>query len=529
MNSGRGNGDRSISIEGRGRSQGRGNLCRNGEKCTRTDCSFSHPSTEACVIGDGPKIAGRSQNDGYCRFGNACTRGDCNLKHPVEIAPQFRVRQEGGQGLKSAGRSQNDGYCRFGSACTRGDCNLKHSEEITPKLRDLQQETQGKHKAKLEVLSRSIDTKNGEDARLVPEDVPRLRQEVKALRDQQDVGNGQLREYVNAFQQIRKLRPQLALEVLKRENKRLLSGLPFYAFRSDVVEAVHSFNVTIIIGETGSGKSTQIAPFLLDSALCSDFRGDHIEPSGKIVVTQPRNLAAKALAERVAEEWGCKSGSIIGTLREGDRLGQRIAYCTDAKLLSIIRDNPNLDGIDCVVVDEVHERSVSTDLLLGCIKKILKRRPGLHLVLTSATMDRTVFQNFFREVCRHVDNPNDTVDVPVIEVPGRAFPVDDYYEEAEDDYVTHSWRKALLVHRKYAGKPGDIIVFLATLVDVESACKALRGVLGITHSYEGDNEIILPLHGKLKPEESQLVFAAPPHGKRKIIFSTNIAETRYFY
>ena len=510
-------------MEGRDRSQGRGGPCQDGGKCTGTYRSFSHPSTPAAVIGDGPIIAGSSQNNGSYR-----THDDCKYWHPEEIAPQFRDPQEAAHGSKMAGRSQNDESCHLGSAYTRGDCKFKQPGEIIPQIRVLQQTMQDKHEAKLQVLRRSIDTKNGEDARLAAEDVLRLRQEVKALRDQLEAGNGQLREYVDAFQQIRKLHPQLALEAVKRENKRLMSGLPFYAFRNDVVKAVHSFNVTIITGETGSGKSTQIAPFLLDSALCSDIRGHHIGSSGKIVVTQPHNFAAKALAERVAEEWGCKSGSIIGTLRARDKL-QRIAYCTDAKLLSIIRHNPNLDGIDCVVVDEVHERSVSTDLLLGCIKKILKLRPGLHLVLTSATMDRTVFQNFFREVCRHVDNLNDAVDVPVIEVAGRAFPVDDYYEEAEDDYVTHSWRKALVVHHNNAGKPGDIIVFLATLVDVESACKALKAALGITHSYEGDNEIILPLHGKLKPEESQLVFAAPPHGKRKIIFSTNIAETRYVY
>ena len=106
-------------------------------------------------------------------------------------------------------------------------------------------------------------------------------------------------------------------------------------------------------------------------------------------------MAATELAARVASEWGCSSelSAPIGKFREQSSV-QRIGYCTDSRLLNIIRSNPNLDGIDCVVVDEVHERSVSTDLLLGCLKGVLIRRPDLRLVLTSATMNRKVFQDF---------------------------------------------------------------------------------------------------------------------------------------
>ena len=106
----------------------------------------------------------------------------------------------------------------------------------------------------------------------------------------------------------------------------------------------------------------------------------------------------------------------------------RIAYTTDSKLLNIVNQNPSLAGIDCVVVDEVHERSISTDLLLGCLKGVLARRPDLHVVLTSATMDRSVFQAFYRDVCL---KKGESAPVPVIEVPGRTFPVDDHYDEVE--------------------------------------------------------------------------------------------------
>ena len=237
-------------------------------------------------------------------------------------------------------------------------------------------------------------------------------------------------------------------------------------------------------------------------------------------------MAATELAARVASEWGCSSelSAPIGKFREQSSV-QRIGYCTDSRLLNIIRSNPNLDGIDCVVVDEVHERSVSTDLLLGCLKGVLIRRPDLRLVLTSATMNRKVFQDFYSDVCCRIDTaaPKPTV-VPVVEVPGRTFPVVDHYEEAEDDYVTLAWRRALTVHKKHP--PGDIIVFLATVVDIERACQCLRRELGIEgDAYEGRDALVLPLHGKLQPEENQRAFNPPPSGKRKIVFSTSIAET----
>ena len=185
-------------------------------------------------------------------------------------------------------------------------------------------------------------------------------------------------------------------------------------------------------------------------------------------MTQPRKLAANELAARVSMEWGGNNANSIISNRF-ERFSKAV-YCTDAKLLNMIRTNPNLDGIDCVIVDEVHERSISTDLLLGCLKGVLRRRPNLRLVLTSATMDRTVFQKFYHEVSRRIDPHNNIflpgeTSVPVVEVPGRTFPVDDYYEAAEEDYVTLAWRKALRVHRDqppgiyYLFAYSDILIF----------------------------------------------------------------------
>ena len=139
-------------------------------------------------------------------------------------------------------------------------------------------------------------------------------------------------------------------------------------------------------------------------------------------------------------------------------------------------------------------------------------------------MDRTIFQHFYEEVCLDIRDSHPTT-VPVIEVPGRTFPVEDHYEEAEDDYATFAWRKALQVHIEQP--PGDIIVFLATVIDIERACSGIKRELRIEDTaFEGSNVLVLPLHGKLQPEENDRVFVTTPTGKRKIAFSTSIAETR---
>lgn len=194
------------------------------------------------------------------------------------------------------------------------------------------------------------------------------------------------------------------------------------------------------------------------------------------------------LSKRVASEWGGPPG-VIDKFSPGKKGREKIGFCTDAKLLSVLRDNPTLEGIDCVVVDEVHERSVNTDLVLGCLKNVLRTRSDLRVVLTSATMDRTVFQRFFAEVFVHFGPTSATAtsrvaaapkEVPVAEVPGRTFPIEDFYEEADArDYVTAAWRKAMGVHRANpTPESGDILVFLATVVDVDRACKAIKQQLG---------------------------------------------------
>jgi HrpA-like RNA helicase len=227
----------------------------------------------------------------------------------------------------------------------------------------------------------------------------------------------------------------------------------------------------------------------------------------------------------------------------------KIVYCTDTGLLNEVKDNPTLEGYSCIVVDEVHERSVNTDLLLGMLKKVLKLRPTLRVVLTSATLDRTIFEKFFRDVCCRISGAACTatgtgtaslavltgpagpqspqVQVPVLFVPGRTFPIEDTYEDSEEDYVRAAWVKALSIHRSTPPVEGDILVFLARVLDIDCACRALKTELGIPpNDFQNESVRVLPLHAKLASEESERVFAPTASPKqRKIIFCTSIAET----
>ena len=419
--------------------------------------------------------------------------------------------------------------CHSGMACDNVYCTFVHSRERNVNLIDrLRDQAHNRHeREKMRYINESIHGKRESLRELSNEALLKAFDELAALEGKLSIAQQQLTEFRRACQLISP--DNEGVQQMSREVKRLQSGLPFYGFRTKVVQAVRDNNVTVIIGDTGSGKSTQIAPFLLDGHLCGDgTRGAFLGTTGgKLVVTQPRKLAATELAARVAFEWGgVPGGRSINGIFKAAPSHQKIEFCTDAKLLGVLRDNPLLDGIDCVVVDEVHERSISTDLLLGRLKGVLRQRPTLRVVLTSATMDREVFRTFYAEVCRTICDTDRQCPVPVVEVPGRTFPVDDHYEESEDDYVTFSWRKALQVHREQP--PGDIIVFLATVIDIERACTSLKKELRIDDSaFEGDDALVLPLHGKLQPEENQRAFAPASSKKRKIIFSTSIAETRF--
>lgn len=262
--------------------------------------------------------------------------------------------------------------------------------------------------------------------------------------------------------------------------------------------------VTVLIGETGSGKSTQLVQFLADSGVCGE---------GSIICTQPRKLAAISLTERVKEEsCGCYDDtSVIGypsysSLQEFD---SNVVFMTDHCLLQHYMRDKELSSISCIIVDEAHERSLNTDLLLALIKNLLCQRPYLRLIIMSATVDADQFADYFFG-CR------------TLHVAGRNFPVECKYEPCQSEvalasklmpsYVHDVLNMALKINR--TEKEGTILAFLTSQSEVEWACE----------NFYASSAVALPLHGKLSYEDQHRVFQTYP-GKRKVIFATNIAET----
>ncbi|KAK7379495.1 hypothetical protein VNO80_04957 [Phaseolus coccineus] len=291
--------------------------------------------------------------------------------------------------------------------------------------------------------------------------------------------------------------------LIRRECRRLEDGLPIYAYRTDILGEIHYQQIMVLIGETGSGKSTQLVQFLADSGIGADE---------SIVCTQPRKIAAKSVAQRVQEESsGCYEGqsikcSMFSSLHEFD---SRIIFTTDHCLLQhYMRDN-NLSGISCIIIDEAHERSLNTDLLMTLLKGLLYRRGEMRLIIMSATADAKQLSDFF--YC-----------CGIFRVTGRSFPVDVKYVPSDHaghsgsvvaaSYVSDVVRKATEVHK--TEKEGTILAFLTSQIEVEYACE----------KFQIPSAVALPLHGKLSSEEQFRVFQNYP-GKRKVIFSTNLAET----
>ena len=193
--------------------------------------------------------------------------------------------------------------------------------------------------------------------------------------------------------------------------------LPISAAKEDIVHAVQSSQVVIVSGQTGSGKTTQIPKILLEMG-----RGDH---GRQIVHTQPRRIAARTVAERIASETGTRLGDQIGyQVRFTDKSSRstRLRVVTDGILLAQIQGDPQLRAYDTIIIDEAHERSLNIDFLLGYLTALLPKRPDLKLIITSATIDSVKFRDHFAKALH--------TKVPVLEVSGRTYPVQTLYEPA---------------------------------------------------------------------------------------------------
>ncbi|GKY95405.1 hypothetical protein MPSEU_000502000 [Mayamaea pseudoterrestris] len=296
--------------------------------------------------------------------------------------------------------------------------------------------------------------------------------------------------------------------------------LPVYNFKQDLIGAVKKNQVVIVEGETGSGKTTQIPQFLVDAGL--------VEPGQTAVAcTQPRRVAATSIAARVAEEMDVQLGEEVGyTIRFEDvsHLYKTVLkFVTDGMLLREAMSDPLLKRYSVIVLDECHERTVATDILMGLLQQVLPERSKgskygeLKVVVMSATLDAKKFQEYFHGA-------------PLMKVPGRTFPVDVFYTaEPERNYVEAAIRTTIHIH-EFEG-PGDILLFLTGEQEIEQACDQIREkAAGM--GKDKPELVVYPLYSSLPPQQQKLVFNPAPGPRvtggppgRKIIVSTNVAET----
>lgn len=289
--------------------------------------------------------------------------------------------------------------------------------------------------------------------------------------------------------------------------------LPVHAQRQEFLNIFHSTQIMVFVGETGSGKTTQIPQFVLYDDL------PHLKGT-QVACTQPRRVAAMSVAARVADEMDVSLGEEVGyNIRFENRTSNKtiLKYMTDGMLLREAMEDHDLKRYSVIILDEAHERTLATDILMGLIKQITKRRLDLKIIIMSATLDALKFQKYFN-------------DAPLLAVPGRTHPVDIYYTpEYQKDYLDSAMRTVLQIHATEG--EGDILLFLTGEEEIEDACRKI--------SLEADEMIreqgcgpldVYPLYGSLPPHQQQRIFDPAPESfnrrpGRKVIVSTNIAET----
>ena len=294
-------------------------------------------------------------------------------------------------------------------------------------------------------------------------------------------------------------------------------GLPVWSFRDEFLGHLGAHQVVILVGETGSGKTTQIPQFVVEAAA----PGEGYTAGGKMVAcTQPRRVAAMSVAGRVADEMDVELGREVGyTIRFEDVTSEAtvLKYLTDGMLLRESMAHKLLEPYSVVILDEAHERTLATDVLFGLLKEILPRRPDLKVVVMSATLEAEKFQELFGGA-------------PLVRVPGRLYPVEVFYsKEPEKDYVEAAVRTVVLIHTSEG--EGDVLVFLTGEEEIEQSCAKLRYRIS-QYGHAAGPVSVVPLYSSLPPRAQQRIFSAPPPPRqpggppgRKIIVATNIAET----
>ncbi|KAK5260788.1 hypothetical protein LTR40_003494 [Exophiala xenobiotica] len=314
-----------------------------------------------------------------------------------------------------------------------------------------------------------------------------------------EMGKGMTREQREMAQRLS------AAEAKAKSIEETRKSLPIYQFRDEIIQAVRDHQVLIIVGETGSGKTTQLPQYLHEAGFTKGGL--------KIGCTQPRRVAAMSVAARVAEEMGKRLGNEVGyAIRFEDNTSDKtvLKYMTDGMLLRELLTDPELSEYSALMIDEAHERTVSTDIACGLLKDIARARPDLKLLISSATMDARKFQKYFN-------------DAPIFNIPGRRYAVDVHYTaQPEANYLAAAITTVFQIHITQGA--GDILVFLTGQEEIE----AMEASLQETSRKLGSKVkemIICPIYANLPTDLQAKIFEPTPPGARKVVLATNIAET----
>ncbi|CAL8104560.1 unnamed protein product [Calicophoron daubneyi] len=278
--------------------------------------------------------------------------------------------------------------------------------------------------------------------------------------------------------------------------------LPIFSQKKELLKAIEENQILIVVGETGSGKTTQLPQFLAETVYVN---------FGIIGCTQPLRVATALVARRVAKEYGCALGQDVGyTIRFEDCTSRqtKIKYLTDGTLLQEILCNPALPQYSVIILDEAHERLLIMDVLFGLLKSLVQRRTDMRLIVTTAVLNTEMFCKYF-------------LDAPKFTIPGRMYPVCVKYQlNPPDDYCEAAIEKVKQIHMMHP--PGDILVFLTSQDEIEYCCEQIE-----TFRYpQGTYDIQpLPAYAEMDIEELYRVFRPLRPGTRKVVFATNIAES----
>ena len=339
-------------------------------------------------------------------------------------------------------------------------------------------------------------------AEALTRDVPALKRRLAGLRRRRRRGQPFDRGLAALERDLARSRARVEARRASLPDPRYPPELPVSARREDIARAIQGHQVVVVAGETGSGKTTQLPKICLELGLGA---------RGLIGHTQPRRIAARSVAARIATELGTGVGRGVGfqvRFQDHTRADDYLKLMTDGILLAEIQGDPDLCAYEVLIIDEAHERSLNIDFLLGYLPGLLRRRPDLRLVITSATIDTERFARHFGGA-------------PVVEVSGRSYPVELRYRplvEAEDGDADPVAAILGAVDELAREPPGDVLVFLATEREIRDTAEALR-----RHHPPGTE--ILPLYARLSAAEQNRVFQPHPPGVRRIVLATNVAET----